>query len=346
MKLGSTGPVARRQALKALLGACSLMANASAVSQSSSSSVLLVVNQGDSSVSVVDPKRNETVATIAENVPSMVGHEIATSPDGRRAYLPLYGDTGVGKPGVDGRFLLVIDIASRKVVQRLDFGQGVRPHDALYETSQKLLYVTTEIAKSVTLIDPATLRVVGSIPTDQEQSHMLAISHDGKRGYTANVGPGTVSVLDLASRKFVRSIPISSMTQRISLSSDDTKVFTADQAAPRLAVIDAKTNEISRWIPLPSIGYGTAATNDGRWLLVTLPSAGQLAVVDLQSLKIVHTFEVGPRPQEVLIRPDGAMAYVSCFGASHVTVIDLKTWQKVKQIEVGLHADGMAWAGP
>ena len=32
---------------------------------------------------------------------------------------------------------------------------------------------------------------------DGDASHMLVISSDGRHGYTANVGPGTVSVLDL-----------------------------------------------------------------------------------------------------------------------------------------------------
>ena len=45
---------------------------------------------------------------------------------------------------------------------------------------------------------------------------MLAISRDGKHGYAANVGPGTVSVLDLVGRKFVATIPIAASAQRIS----------------------------------------------------------------------------------------------------------------------------------
>jgi len=63
---------------------------------------------------------------------------------------------------------------------------------------------------------------------------MLAISHDGRHGYTANVGPGTVSVLDMDARKTIKVIPISSNTQRISISKDDRWVFTADQTKPRL----------------------------------------------------------------------------------------------------------------
>ena len=306
---------------------------------------LLVVNQGDATLSFVDTATNRQVAVLAEGVAKMIGHEAATSPDGRLAYVPLYGDSGVGRPGMDGSLMLVVDLATRKIVQKFDFGRGVRPHCIIYQPLSKLLYVTTEIDKTVTIIDPKTMKIVGTVPTNQEQSHMLAISHDGRRGYTANVGPGTVSVLDLSGRTFVKTIQIASTTQRISISNDDSMVFTSDQTKPRMAVIDTATNEIKHWVDLPAPGYGSASSKDGRMLLVTLPTANSLAVVDLKTLTLVRTIKIGERPQEVLVRPDGAVAYVSCFGGQEVAAVDLASWQVTGMIEVGQKADGMAWAG-
>ena len=74
---------------------------------------LLVVNQGDTSLSIVDPASAKQVAVIAEGTPTMHGHEVATSPDGRTAYVPIYGNVGVGKPGLDGHEMLIIDLPSR-----------------------------------------------------------------------------------------------------------------------------------------------------------------------------------------------------------------------------------------
>jgi YVTN family beta-propeller protein len=306
---------------------------------------LLVVNQGDASLSIIDPATGKQAAVVVEAVPKMVGHEVVASSDGRLAYLPLYGDSGVGRPGSDGNLMLVIDLATRKIVNKVDFGHGVRPHCIINDKKNGLLYVTTEIDKSVTILDAHTLKIVGSIPTNQEQSHMLAISHDGRRGYTANVGPGTVSVLDLAGRKFVTTIPIAKTTQRISVSNDDSMVFTSDQDTPRMAVIDTATNKIKTWIELPSIGYGSAPTPDGKTLLVTLLTGNAVAVVDLKTLKVVRTIKVGDRPQEVLVRPDGKVAYVSCFGGHQVAEVDLSTWLVTRMIDAGEKADGMGWAG-
>jgi DNA-binding beta-propeller fold protein YncE len=303
---------------------------------------LLVANQGDRTLSMVNPMSGKEVAAVP--VGGVTGHEVAASPDGKRAFVPIYGDSGVGRPGTDGNSMAVIDLASRKVIATVDFGHPVRPHLPIYEPVSGMLYVTTELDQAVTIIDPKTLKIVGKIPTGQEQSHMLVISKDGKRGYTANVGPGTVSVLDMVGRKTITVIPISKTTQRISISRDGTMVFTADQTKPQLAVIDTATNTVKSWIPLPAVGYGTASTLDGRWLLVVMAPAKQVAVVDLKTMQVVKTLDIPGGTGEVLINPNGKVAYVSCPNGKEVAEIDLTDWKVAKLIDAGNKADGLAWA--
>ncbi len=305
---------------------------------------LLVANQGDADLSIIDPVAGQQVATIPEGTPGVHGHEVVASADGRTAFMPIYGSSGVGKPGIDGHEMLVIDLPSRKIAGRVDFGHGVRPHLPVLDPVSGQLYVTTELDKSVTVIDPRTCKIVGAIPTGQDESHMLILSHDGRRGYTANVGPGTVSVLDLVGRKTVAVIPVSGEVQRISISNDDKLVFTSDQTKPRLAVIDTATNRVKTWVPLPGTGYGTAATPDGRWLLVAVPPTNQVAVVDLAGMQVVRRIDVPSKPQEILIPPDGKVAYVSCNVSGKVAVIDLAQWNVRKLIAAGRGADGLAWA--
>jgi YVTN family beta-propeller protein len=315
-----------------------------ASSMAAMSESLLVANQHDQSLSVIDTATNKVVATIP--VGGVTGHEVAVSPDGKTAYVPIYGNAGVGRAGTDGAEISVIDLATRKIVGKVEFDHGVRPHCPIYDRHSGMLLVTTELDKSVTIIDPKTLKIVGSIPTGQEQSHMLALSADGRRGYTANVGPGTVSVLDMVARKTLAVIPISGNTQRIAISRDGSMVFTADQKKPQLAVIDTATNKIKAWVALPAVGYGTAPTRDGRWLLVTMRGDKQVAVVDLKTLKVNRTLDVADGPSEVVVTPDGKRAYVACNFSNQVSVVDLSgeagQWKVVQTIDAGKYADGMA----
>ncbi len=329
-----------RSALPLLCGLCLGAAPLALMAQKAP--VLLVANQTDQSLSIVDPATDHQITTIPED--AYTGHEVAASPDGKTAFVPIYGNSGVGKQGTDGSTMDVVDLASRKVVKTVDFGHGIRPHKPIYDPNSGLLYVTTELDHSVTAIDPHTFEIVGSIPTGAAESHMLAITRNGRYGYTANVGPGSVSVLDLKARKTVTVIPVASKVQRISLSNDDKLVFVADYTKPQLAVIDTATNKIKSWIALPSIGYGTASSKDGKWLLVALTSANKVAVVDLSTLKVARTIDVPVDPTEILVRPDGNEAYVSCGAAAKVAAIDLSTWKVKTEIAAGKGADGLAWA--
>jgi YVTN family beta-propeller protein len=308
---------------------------------SASRGLLLVANKGDRTLGLIDPIALRQIATVAES--GVTGHEVAASPDGKRAFVPIYGNSGVGMPGTDGSTLDVIDLSERRIIHTIDFGHGVRPHCAVFGPKDGLLYLTTELDKSVTIIDPQTLKIIGSIPTGQAESHMLAISSDGRYGYTANVGPGTVSVLDMVTRKTLAVIPVAKHVQRVSITPDNRWVFTSDDEKPRLAVIDAATNKVDRWIALPSTGYGTASTPDGKWLLVALPGAKAVGVVDLANFQVVKTINVPAAPQEIAIQPDGHVAYASCDHSHQVAAIEVGSWD-VKLIEAGGAADGLAWA--
>ncbi|HUY13968.1 MAG TPA: hypothetical protein VMX16_10135 [Terriglobia bacterium] len=302
---------------------------------------LLVCNKADHSLGIVDLKEDKQVAVIPDG--GVTGHEVAASPDGRLAFVPIYGNSGVGQPGSSGHSIAIMDVTQHERVGEMDLGKAVRPHCPVIGPDG-MLYVTAELAHAIYIINPATRKVVGSISTEQPESHMFIISNDGRRGYTANVGPGTVTALDLKARKPIKVIKVSGHVQRISITPDDHFVFTADQTSPRIAVIDTQTNQVHSWIAIPDIAFGTRVTLDGKWLLATLPSRDQIAVIDLKSMKFERTIPVPKAPQEILLRPDGKVAFVSCDSSHEVAVIDLGNWKVEKLIETGHGVDGMAWA--
>ena len=302
-----------------------------------------MVNKDARTLGIVDPAAGRQVAAVPFS--GVTGHEVVASADGRLAYVPIYGDSGVGKPGSDGRTLDVIDLAARARVAQLDFGGPERPHCALFGRDGRL-YVTTEVSSTLSVVDTRSLAVVERIPTGQPESHMLALTRDGARAYTSNVGAGTVSAIDLVAKRVTAVIRVSERAQRIALSVDDRFVFTADQAEPRLAVLATARDEVERYVPLPGIAYASTPTPDGRLLLLALRGDSRVAVLELESLSVLRSVEVPRAPQEILVRPDGRVAYVSCDQSGVVVALDLETWRVVQTIETGDGADGLAWAGP
>ena len=60
------------------------------------------------------------------------GHEVAVSPDRRYGFVPIYGNSGVGKPGTDGATVQVVDLNLARTVRLIDLGKPVRPHCAKF----------------------------------------------------------------------------------------------------------------------------------------------------------------------------------------------------------------------
>ena len=301
-----------------------------------SSGFLAIANQGDHTALLVDLATRQTLLRVEVGIN---GHELAVSPDGHFAFVPIYGNSGVGKPGTDGDSIDIVDLKQRKLAGHIALGKPVRPHCAKF-APDGLLYVSAELANSVYVIDTAARKVVGEIPTGQIESHMLVITPDGHRAYTANVDAGTVSVLDLQKRSLITTIPVSKIVQRISISPDGRRVYTHDQNSPRIAVIDTATNTITGWITLPSTVYSSASTPDGRWLVATSP-AGKLFVVDTANGKIAHSFDIPQATGEVLITPDGSRAYISCPRAATVEILDLQAWKLDEPLKFTPGVDGL-----
>src|ERR1700679_426193 len=167
----------KKTAFLCMIAGCSMgFAGAQSLGDKTAPPLLLVANQGSRNLSLIDPGAGKQIATVP--VEGITGHEVVASPDGKVAYVPIYGSSGVGKPGTDGTKISVIDLASRKVVSTIDFGRGVRPHCAIYDRNSGMLYVTTELDKAVSIIDPKSLKIVGSVPTGQGQPQLLVLSRE------------------------------------------------------------------------------------------------------------------------------------------------------------------------
>jgi len=321
-----------------IFGIASLLVLRKVNAEPASRGLLVVANQKEHTVLVVDPDERRELAKVVVGVN---GHEVMVSKDGRFAYVPIYGNSGVGRPGTDGSTIDVIDLQESKLAATIDLGKPLRPHRAEWGPDG-MLYVTAELGNAVDVIDPSTRKIVAEIPTGQKESHMLVISPDGRRAYTANVGAGSISVLDVAKRSLIATIPVAKMVQRISISPDGKRVFTHDQDAPRIAVIDTTTNKMANWIEVPSSVYASEPTPDGRWL-VTLDRNSHAYVIDLESMKVAQILKISGGASEILIRPGGDVAYLSGTGAGKNEVLDLHTWELQKPIELTPGVDGMSW---
>src|SRR5687768_4243279 len=148
---------------------------------------LLVLNKTDSTLAIVEPASGRTVAS----VPTGPGpHEVAVSNDGRLAFVTNYG------AGTPGNTLSVIDPLARKEVRRVELGDLRRPH-GLTVTGGKAVF-TAESNRAIARYDPAPGQVEWRFATDQDGTHMVLASTDGRTLFTSNIGSNTIIIIEPA----------------------------------------------------------------------------------------------------------------------------------------------------
>src|SRR2546423_5773150 len=118
--------------------------------------ILVVANQKEHTLLLVDPNARRELAKVSVGIN---GHEVTVSPDGHYAYVPIYGNSGVGRPGTDGTTIDVIDLEKRQVARTIEMGKPLRPHEPKFGPDG-LLYVTAELANAIDAVDVSSGKIV------------------------------------------------------------------------------------------------------------------------------------------------------------------------------------------
>jgi len=161
--------------------------------------------------------------------------------------------------------LVKVDLASRQVVGYLKVpGQ---PQDIKLDSAGKVYYVAGEYSGGVDLVNADTFTLMGVLPTGPE-AHGLYVSRDSRFMYVSNRGgtkanptgtDGSVSVIDLASRKVVADWPIPDGTPDMGNVSVDGKVlWLSGRRSNEVYAIDTTTGHLIKRIPVGREPHGMA----------------------------------------------------------------------------------------
>jgi YVTN family beta-propeller protein len=341
----------KRLRFTVLLAAWVLAVCASLLAQADT---LVVLNKSEASASLIDLESGVVRATL----PTSRGpHEAAISPDGR---LALVGNYGTREKR--GATLTVINVPAATVLRTIDLGEYRRPHGLLFLPDGRHALVTAEDNKALLLVDVNKGVVEAAFATQADVSHMVEVALDGRRAFVANIGSGSVSVIDLEKGAFLRTIETGAGAEGITASVDGTEIWVTNRSADTVSVIDAESLEILAQIPCASFPIRAKATPDGKHVLVSCARTADIAVLDAvarkevrripQDLRAVDTgdrlfgdqFGESSVPIGIVIHPNGKKAWVAHTNADVVVEIDLESWKIVRLLEAGREPDGMAYS--
>src|SRR6266540_4205566 len=201
------------------------------------------VSPAYASAGIVDVATARLVGSVA------VGEEpegVTAAPDGR-----LVAVTSEREHRVD-----FVDPGAGRAVARVP--TCLRPRSIAFTRDGALAFAPCEEGAAVAVIDARALRPAGEIVLPAGSRPMgIALAADGRRLFVSNGRAGTVSAIDVASRKVVAtSPPFGQRVWGLGLTPDGRRLYVADGPANEVVVLDATTLAVLRRIPVGDSPWG------------------------------------------------------------------------------------------
>ena len=304
---------------------------ATTIVQAQSTARLLVLNKEEATLAIVDPASGSVLG----RVPTGQGpHEVVASTDGKLAFASNYG-TGAA-PGnsismIDiasqkevrrinvsplqrphglgfangklyftaeaNRKIARYDPAADKVDWEFETGQN-GTHMVLPSRDARTLFTSNIGSDSVSIIEAGsdgkwtqTLVAVGKGPEG------IDLSADGKTIWSAHSRDGGVSVIDVASKKVLHTIPAGTKrSNRIKLTADGKFALISDLDAGDLVVLDTASHKEVKRLPLGRAPEGILLPPGGSIAYVAVNGDNHVAVVDLKTWQVTKKISTGNGP--------------------------------------------------
>jgi PQQ-dependent catabolism-associated beta-propeller protein len=215
-----------------------------------------------------------------------------------------------------------------------------------------LVYLSAEDTGEIVVVDADVVTVVARIPVGK-RPRGLKVSRDGRYLYVAlsgsprggpNVDESTlppadraadgIGVVDLVSRKLVRTLPSGQDPESFDLSRDGKQLFVSNEETAELSVLDLESGKIAKKVAVGKEPEGVSLRPDGKIVYVTSEQDSKVTAIDTTSWAVVGEIAAGKRPRAIAFTKDGSTAFVSNEFGGSLTVFDPRTNQALGSVKI------------
>ncbi|MFC8511087.1 YncE family protein [Streptomyces sp. NPDC057411] len=186
------------------------------------------------------------------------------------------------------------------------------------------VYVPNTTSNTVSVIDPATYKVIETIPVGNQPQHVVP-SWDMKTLWVNNNRGHTLTPIDPATGVAGKPVEVHDPYNLYFTPNGKYAVVMASLDR-ELVFRDPHTMERRKTVPVSCYGVNHADFSaDGRYFVVSCEFSGELLKVDTEKMEVIGQQKLpfqGAMPQDVKISPDGKTFYIADMMAHGMWVLD------------------------
>lgn len=255
---------------------------------------------------VLDPAR-QAVTNRCYIATTAAPKSVSITPDGSQAWTALLN----GPSSIE-----IVDPATGRPLGSLDLG---RPGavEVIFNRSGTLAFASQMETAKVLMIDVKTRAVVREFSTRSAGTQAVALSPDEKTLYAANWSGNDVSVMDVATARLIKRMPVAKNPRGLWPTADGRYLFVAGFAGGDLQRIDVKTGKVENAFRSGGALRHLVADDKRGLLFASDMSRDVIWVVDTKTLKTRQFAKVDHKPNTIALSADGRILFVSCRGANN-----------------------------
>jgi YVTN family beta-propeller protein len=208
------------------------------------------------------------------------------------------------------------------------------------------VYVPDGGAASVSVIDPATYKVVGTFATGAVPQHVVP-AYDLATLWVANQDGNSLTPIDPATATPGAPVPVAD-PYNMYFTPDGAYAIVVAEHERRLYFRDPHTMAVHDTVAVLCGGVDHMDfTADGRFAVASCEFSGQLLKLDVAAHKVLAYLQLPAdsfghaMPQDVRAAPDGRVFYVADMTADGVYLIDPVAFKRIGFIHTGVGAHGV-----
>jgi YVTN family beta-propeller protein len=191
----------------------------------------------------------------------------------------------------------------------------------------------------IVVIDTQQDTIAGEI-TDTPGVHGLTLASDLGRGFVANGGDNTVSIVDLATLRTIKKVSTGADPDTIAYDPAHHVVYAFAKAGKTATAFDAKSGAIVAEFPLGGTPQATVVDARRGKVYVNLQDKNAIAVIDTASRKLTDTWSIEPGQNQsgLAIDLEHQRLFVGCRNKLMV-MVDATNGKVLAQVPIGAGTD-------
>jgi len=289
-----------------------------------SAEVVVVLNSGDASISLIDRASRKEIRRIPTGKEP---HHLMQTPDDRSLIVA----------GAGSNDLLFLDPVTGEIQKHVK--NIPDPYQIAFSPDRKW-FVAAALRLNRVDIYTADLKLVKKIPLPKLPSHVI-FDAASQFVFVTLQDSHEIAAIELATQTVAWKLPVGKDPAGIWMTPDDRHLLIGVMGQDFVAVVDWRKREVVKRIATGKGAHNFQALGDGRHVFVTNRVANTISLIDQESLSVVRSFATPNGPDCMEVSADGKELWITARWAQKVAIFDIPTGKLIDTIPVGRSPHGI-----